>query len=345
VQRNPCSLKFASRACQNDPEIVRAAVHQGGRSLQFASMAARDDRDVVLAAVCQNGDALEFASSACQNDRAIVLAAVCQNGFGLRHADAECRNNLEIVTEAMRKDPGCMRYAGGACHQKLHTILGRRFLVDWADHHQISDSWQTGQISPLNPHCDVTPLPIESPLRTAAIWLIEFLRWKLKREMQEVDEQDYCLSIPLRVYMMRMMRNRQFWQVVMRRNVPTCSLMWTATDMFLVAQQDPMPESYLLGFCDAVEDSFERADPNVRRSDLSIGFSHQRRRQPKRQRKHHRHVQRRQQRKQQQQQQQQQMATSQLTTRSRQFGGSNKKLRNSVSRAWRRQFVDEELQD
>ena len=61
--------------CENDEEVVSAAVQSCPSALEYASPDLRNNREIVLAVVQRDGELLTYASPQLQEDREIQLAA------------------------------------------------------------------------------------------------------------------------------------------------------------------------------------------------------------------------------------------------------------------------------
>lgn len=86
----------------HDASIVKAALHQNGRSLRHAAAEFCADKNMVLIAVARNGMALKYAHATLQDDYDVVMAAVTQNGMALMFAK-EMRKNRTIVLTALHQ--------------------------------------------------------------------------------------------------------------------------------------------------------------------------------------------------------------------------------------------------
>ena len=100
-----------------------AAVQQGGWALESASKALQNDREIVVAAVQQNGWALQAASAALQNDREIVMAAVQQDGAALKYASKALQNDKAFVRQVMAN-------LTKATHAKTQEIQSLKAEID-----------------------------------------------------------------------------------------------------------------------------------------------------------------------------------------------------------------------
>jgi hypothetical protein len=109
------ALFFVPEALQNsNPEIVEAAVQNGGHALQYAK---NKSYDICLLAVKTDGGALQYVPKTPTQDEALCIAAVEQNGMALTWVGTQTQ---AIVLAAMRQNPKSLTYADS----KIKAALG-----------------------------------------------------------------------------------------------------------------------------------------------------------------------------------------------------------------------------
>lgn len=92
-------------------ETVLLAVQQNGNALMFAPPECQDDCEVVSAAVAQDSRAIKWASERLKGDKGLVLDAVTKNGFALSFVSRELRADEDVISAAVDNQKKAEIYA------------------------------------------------------------------------------------------------------------------------------------------------------------------------------------------------------------------------------------------
>ena len=101
----PSPLKYASKALQNDEEVVLAAVTNNHSAFRYANDCFKCNKAIVLIVVANCGYALSQVHHSLQDDKVVVLAAVNNNVRAFKFASYRVKKDRSLVLFAAKN--GC----------------------------------------------------------------------------------------------------------------------------------------------------------------------------------------------------------------------------------------------
>lgn len=100
LEKDPSSLRFASKNLQADKEFVMYAVKLSWKALEYASYELRSDQDIFTAALAQSPQALQFAGDSIKDNYDLVLEVVRKDPQALMFASKKLRSNDVVSATA-----------------------------------------------------------------------------------------------------------------------------------------------------------------------------------------------------------------------------------------------------
>ena len=98
-------MSHVMSTCQDDPQVVLAAVKSVGSALQYASVALRSHSTFVRAAILADGSAMQYALgswAAGSSQNATVTMAVSRSRLAYGHAPNELQEAEDVAAKAVQ---------------------------------------------------------------------------------------------------------------------------------------------------------------------------------------------------------------------------------------------------
>jgi hypothetical protein len=110
INAETLALRYASKECRANREVVLAAVRAQGLALKFASMELRAAKDVVREAVLKCPKALKYASDGLRSDRSFLLSVVQQRPDVIRFFSKKCWEDYDFLVDVLLHAPATARF-------------------------------------------------------------------------------------------------------------------------------------------------------------------------------------------------------------------------------------------